>query len=110
MLGGQLLRKWFFPENLIAAVAYHHRPGEAAREKGFAHIIQLADILSFYCCNPNALGDDNILTAVHNVFPDLQSRWNVFGLSLKDKSITGWFAWLLKHQQQSSHLKEAFCS
>jgi putative nucleotidyltransferase with HDIG domain len=110
MLGGQLLRKWFFPENLIAAVAYHHRPGEAVKEKGFAHIIQLADILSFYCCNPNALGDDNILTAVHNVFPDLQSRWNVFGLSLKDKSITGWFAWLLKHQQQSSHLKEAFCS
>lgn len=110
MLGGQLLRKWLFPENLITAVAYHHRPGEAVREKGFAHIIQLADVLSFYCCNPNALGDDDILTAVQNTLPDLQSSWKGFGVSLKNKSITGWFDFLLKNQAQSYHLKEAFTS
>jgi len=60
IVGGQLLRKWIFPENLITAVEHHHRPGEAGEEKSLAYIIQLADFLSFYCCNRELLGDDNI--------------------------------------------------
>jgi putative nucleotidyltransferase with HDIG domain len=108
MLGGQLLRKWLFPENLITAVAYHHRPADAAREKALAHVIQLADILSFYCCNKNALGDDDILTAIQNVLPDMQLRWHGFGLSLENKAIDDWFNWLVKNQNQSGVLKKAF--
>jgi putative nucleotidyltransferase with HDIG domain len=108
MLGGQLLRKWFFPENLITAVAYHHRPGKAAREKSFAHVIQLADILSFYCCNQESLGDGDILTAIHTSLPDIQSCWNGFGLTLENDAIVGWFHWLLHNHEQGTHLKEAF--
>jgi putative nucleotidyltransferase with HDIG domain len=110
MLGGQLLRKWFFPENLITAVAYHHRPADAAREKTLAHVIQLADILSFYCCNKNALGDDDILTAIQNALPDMQSRSHGFGLSLENKAIDNWYNWLVKNQDQSSILKKAFAA
>ncbi len=108
ILGGQLLRKWLFPENLITAVAYHHRPMEAIREKAFAHIVQLADILSFYCCNPNSLGDADILQAVHEAFPDIRLRWLGFGLTLENKAIVRWFDWLLKNQEQSNNLKEVY--
>lgn len=108
MLGGQLLKKWFFPENLIAAVAYHHRPAEAAKEKAFAHVIQLADFLSFYCCNQELLGDDDILTAIHTSLPDVQSAWHGLGLSLDDDTLAGWFHWLLNNHEQGSNLKEAF--
>ena len=107
-VGGQLLRKWFFPKNLIAAVANHHRPGEAAEEKKLAHIIQLADLLSFYCCNQESLGEDDILTAVLTSLPDAQNQWKSLGLPVKNDAICGWFNCLLDIHDQGSSLKEAF--
>jgi putative nucleotidyltransferase with HDIG domain len=107
-IGGQLLRKWLFPRNLITAVANHHRPSEAADEKTLAHIIQLADILSFYCCNQEALGEDDILTAIRTMLPAMQSQWRNLGLPVKNDGIVGWFNWLLDNHDQGSNLKEAF--
>lgn len=108
MLGGQLLEKWFFPESLITAVAYHHRPEEAIREKDLAHVIQLADFLSFFCCNRELLGDDDILTALHSVLPELQSHWSDFGRPLQDDAIAGWFQWLVSNHEQGTILSDAF--
>lgn len=109
MLGGQLLRKWFFPENLISAVANHHHPEEAAGgEEGFAHVIQLADVLSFYCCNQELLGEDDILTVIDNCLPGLQSRWHGLGLPLDNEALAGWFSWLVENHEQSTTLREAF--
>lgn len=108
MLGGRLLRKWLFPENLISAVAYHHRPGEAGSEKAFAQLIQLADVLSFYSCNKDLLQENDILTAVHTSLPDVLVRCHRVGIPLKNKTITGWFDRLVDNQEQTTHLKEAF--
>jgi len=107
-VGGQLLSKWLFPKNLIAAVANHHRPSEAVEEKKLAHIIQLADILSFYCCNQESLGENDILTAIRTSMPDMRSQWQNLGLPVKDDVIVGWFNWLLDNHDQGSNLKEAF--
>lgn len=108
MVGGQLLKKWLFPENLITAVAYHHRPGEAVKEKALAHVIQLADILSFYCCNQKLLWEEDILTFIYSSLPDVQSSWQSFGIPLKDDAIVGWFEWLATNHTQGSRLKDAF--
>ncbi len=108
MLGGQLLKKWFFPEKLITAVAYHHRPEDAVREKAFAHVIQLADFLSFYSCNQELLIDDDILKVMHASLPDVQANWSDFGHPLEDSAITGWFHWLLNNREQGRTLGDAF--
>jgi putative nucleotidyltransferase with HDIG domain len=108
MLGGRLLQKWSFPENLISGVAYHHRPGEAGNEKALAQLIQLADVLSFFSCHQELLEEKDILTAVHASLPDIQLRWHGFGASLQNKAITGWFDWLVENQEQATPLKEAF--
>jgi putative nucleotidyltransferase with HDIG domain len=107
-VGGQLLRKWLFPTNLIAAVANHHRPSEAVEEKKLAHIIQLADLLSFYCCNQESLGEDDILTAISTSLPDAPTQWKKLGLPVKNDAICVWFNWLLDNHDQGSNLKEAF--
>jgi hypothetical protein len=107
-VGGQLLSKWLFPKNLIAAVASHHRPSETVEGKKLAQIIQLADILSFYCCNQESLGEDDILTAIRTSLPDMRSQWQDLGLPVKDDVIVGWFNWLLDNHDQGSNLKEAF--
>lgn len=108
MVGGQLLRKWLFPENLITAVAYHHRPGEAVDDKDFVHIIQLADLLSFYCCNQDLEQYGDIWTAVQTSLPDIQPQWQTLGLSLDHDTIAGWFNWLLDNHKQGDKLQEAF--
>ena len=108
ILGGQLLEKWFFPASLITAVAYHHRPEEAIRGKDLAHVIQLADFLSFFCCNRTLLVDDDILTAMHTVLPEMQSHWADFGPPLEESVITGWFQWLVNNHEQGTALSEAF--
>ena len=109
-VGGQLLRKWLFPETLITAVEYHHRPGEADEEKGVAHIIQLADILSHYCLNQQVLGDDDILTAISWSLPDIRCQWQGAGVPLENEAIAGWFNWLINNYEQGCNLKEAFAA
>lgn len=108
IVGGQLLKKWFFPESLVTAVAYHHRPEGAVREKAFAQLIQLADFLSFYSCNPQLLDNDTLVARLHAALPGLQSRWLECGRPLDDAAITGWFQWLTANQEQGATLNAAF--
>ena len=109
-VGGDLLRKWLFPENLIAAVEAHHCPDEAAAEKSLAAIIQLADLLSHYCCNQPLLEEDDIMVALHKSLPDIQSQWQSYGLSWESDVIKVWYNWLVNNYEQGSNLKEAFSS
>lgn len=107
-VGGHLLRKWLFPENLIAAVEAHHCPEQATTEKSVAAIIQLADVLAFYCCNQTLMGKEDIMTAIQNSLPDIQSTWLSCGLPWEDKTVNGWFYWLIDNYEQGANLKEAF--
>ena len=109
-VGGDLLRKWLFPENLIAAVEAHHCPDETTTEKSLAAIIQLADFLSFYCCNQPLFGEDDIIIAIHKSVPDIQSQWQSYGLPWDIEAIKGWFNWLADNYEQGCSLKEAFSS
>jgi len=107
-VGGQLLKKWLFPDNLITAVAYHHHPVEATEVKIIAHIIQLADLLTFYCCNQELLGDDDILTVVHRSLPEIDTGWQSIEKPLGNDAIIKWSDWLLDNYEQGSNLKDAF--
>jgi putative nucleotidyltransferase with HDIG domain len=108
VVGGQLLQQWFFPENLITAVEFHHRPGRAVREQGVAYVVQLADLLSFYCSNQDPLSQDDLLTEINRSLPGLESLWQKCGLSWENKAVVGWYNWLLENYDQGSLLKEAF--
>lgn len=107
-VGGQLLRRWLFPEHLVTSVAYHHRPNKVTMKKNFAHIIQLADFLSFYCYNRESFEDENVLSVISRFLPEIRSQWEEFGLCLEDDAIVGWDEWLLKNYEQGRNLKEAF--
>lgn len=45
-LGLRLLKKWTFPEVLVMAVGYHHRPGKAPEAKRFPLVTRVADLLA----------------------------------------------------------------
>ena len=106
MVGGQLLEKWLFPVNLITAVAYHHRPGETSKEATFAYIVQLADILSFYSCNPERLNEENILTRVQKALPKIEQKWQAVGLNLSDEAVENWYEWLLLNREEGNSIRD----
>lgn len=107
-IGGQLLRKWNFPENLIEAVEFHHRPDEGGKNKGLMRIVQLADFLSFYCGNQKTLGGGGVLASMHTFLPHLQDHWRESDLKASDSEIVGWFTWLSNNYEQGKSLKKAF--
>lgn len=45
-IGMALVKKWTFPENLITAVGFHHRPAEAAKQSFFCFVVYVADLLA----------------------------------------------------------------
>jgi putative nucleotidyltransferase with HDIG domain len=107
-IGGQLMEEWNFPDNLITAVANHHHPADASDENALANVVQLADFLSFYCCNEASLGEYDILTEVYDSLPNLKSSWRNLGLTIDDESISRWFNWLIVNREQASSLKSSF--
>ncbi len=106
MVGGQLLEKWLFPENLITAVAYHHRPGSTFKEAKFAYIVQLADILSFYSCNPEQLNEDNIMSCILKALPEIEKKWLTAGLNFSAEAVENWYGWLLLNHEEGNSIRD----
>lgn len=106
MIGGQLLEKWLFPEVLLTAVAYHHRPGETGKDPKYAYIVQLADVLSFFSCNPDRLNGDNILSATVTVLPGIEKKWQVLGLNVSDEAVENWYEWLLLNREEGNSIRD----
>lgn len=108
VVGGELLRKWFFPDTLIAAVANHHHPEEAVTEKTFALIVQLADMLASYCSVRETQAVDDIVAAVHTFLPEVRLQWQEQGLAWKHDAVEAWFNWLQENREQSSSLMDIY--
>jgi putative nucleotidyltransferase with HDIG domain len=106
-IGGQLLRKWAFPKNLISVVANHHHPQDATEEK-LTCVIQLADLLSFYCCNRHLMEDDDIHAAACEAIPDMEAFWQTLGLAMRPATLRTWYEGLLEYHEQGLDLIKAF--
>lgn len=47
-VGERLMRSWRFPEDLVAAVTWHHEPALAGHAEELAHTVHLADLLGHW--------------------------------------------------------------
>ncbi|WP_163337699.1 HDOD domain-containing protein [Desulfopila sp. IMCC35008] len=106
LVGGKLLQKWNFPQNLLFSIGFHHQPERAPKQNGYPLVIQLADVLSMFCCKPDLLGEDDITTGVTKHLPDIQSKWEKYKLPFGEETLESWFAWLkIDHAHGSPILK-----
>lgn len=107
-IGGQLLSKWHFPDTLMAAVSSHHHPDSALHQQAFAYIVQLADILAYYCCNQEEMQEEDIVTMTTRALPDIFSSWKAHNLPLHKDAVNEWFDWLVENQEHGAKLKDIF--
>ncbi|MCK5077831.1 MAG: HDOD domain-containing protein [Calditrichia bacterium] len=60
-IGGWILKKWQFPENLISVVSYHHNPSKSEKHQELVSIIQISEVF----CELWGVGfDDDVKTCV----------------------------------------------
>ncbi len=97
-LGKSLLEKWLFPENLITAVGFHHRPEECKEHILFALIVFAADLLA-HMSDPE--DDPERISAL---------KKELFSSRAKDLFLAQGIEWneskLVKFQQELDNAKE----
>lgn len=109
VVGGQILRQWHFPENLLAAVEYHHQPAKAPAENKYVQVVELADLLAFLCATADEQSDDPVLLhRVQHSLPDLVLRWRSLGLGWSETHLDLWYQTLCSSQDQDRSLSDFF--
>ena len=86
-LGAVVCKKWNFPELLEKAILYHHDPSKSKKDSNLAHIVALADAISYHLAlNPAERQDD--ATRVQEM-----PSCNILGIDSKS------LAWVIEETQ-----------
>ena len=93
-VGSLLLKRWNFPANLLSAIEFHHAPATAPLHKGFPLLIQLADIMAFFCCNQDFLAGHDLFNVIPIYLPNFEKHWCAQNLPWDSFTLEAWFAWL----------------
>ena len=86
-VGMKLLKKWMFPDSLLTAVGYHHRPQEADKKSPFPIIVHVADILTHVYemqaedAEGNALNNELFYSDIVTLSKSFGIDWKVSDLS-----------------------------
>lgn len=83
-IGGLLLERWKFPEDVVRAVAFHHNPGAAPAE--FASLTQLVHLSDFACASVERAGPKAVLPNLpfDSVWNSLNIREDTVGALLNE--------------------------
>lgn len=92
-VGSRLLKKWDFPEALVNGLSFHHDPKECPKHQGFPLIIQLADALSYICCNFSKDEVKNVNYMINQLIPDVQTNWEEHSLPWDRVKLDMWYSW-----------------
>ena len=99
-VGLQLANKWLLPEQLVAAIGYHHTPKKATVFRHYPLIIQVANILSLMYCSPEMLRAEDVIKMFSDFLPETGNLWQEVGLNWNDANLGCWFD-ALKHSRQN---------
>jgi HD-like signal output (HDOD) protein len=95
-LGMRLLKRWMFPENLLIAIGFHHRPKEAKQMQLFPIAVQVADLIVHL--NESSDDDRDEIKPEEIFGPEIINLWQSHGLK--------WDASDLKRFQQELKKKK----
>ena len=91
-VGMKLLQRWMFPEDLIAAVGFHHQPQFAFGDHLYPIVVHVADILSHIYEVQAEEGDSLEVEPFYNDIVNLSQlydiNWNVSDISKFQQSLT----------------------
>ena len=110
IIGAKLLKRWQFPDNLVAALEFHHAPERANKAQGYPLIIQVADFLSHMITQQNTPDEQALKSAFNDRLPDFEARWKQHNLPWEDITLESWFAWLKVDREHGSDILDVLTS
>jgi len=110
IVGGRLLRHWQFPDNLIAALRYHHTPDLSSHLQSYPLVTQLADFLSYMYIKPESPDEQTLKTALHDQLPGFEDQWRDQNLPWEEITLESWFAWLKVDGEHGSGILDILAS
>ncbi|MBU1566646.1 MAG: HDOD domain-containing protein [Proteobacteria bacterium] len=109
-VGLELAKKWLLPEQLIAAIGYHHAPLDTTTFRQYPLIIQVADILSLMYCGPEILRAEDVSKMFADFLPETGKFWQESGLNWNDDNLGLWFERLKLSRQCDQAILSIFTS
>jgi HD-like signal output (HDOD) protein len=103
-VGAQLLKKWDFPEHLVYGLQFHHHPASSPGSHGFPIIIQLADALSYICCNYDKEEIYNVENTIRELVPGIAEVWNTYKLPWENVRLEMWYNWVNIEREHGSSI------
>jgi len=80
LVAARLLKRWFFPEELITAVQFHHQPQTAKKHHELPLVVALADIFSTLLFSQKDENDLPLDRIIANDSPELVAHWQAMQL------------------------------
>ncbi len=109
-VGLKLAKKWLLPEQLVAAIGYHHAPQNAGAFRQYPLIVQIADILSLMYCSPESLKADDVSKMFADFLPETGKLWQEVGLEWNGDNLGFWFEGLKQSRQSDQAILSIFTS
>ena len=109
-VGIYLLTRWLFPDTLLSAVGFHHRPEENHTNPLYAAIIQISDILSLLASPKNEARDTPLLPQLLKNLPLGESIWQKNKININEKQLQKWMTSLYKSTEKDSGILNIFTS
>ncbi len=109
-VGLQLAKKWLLPEQLVAAIGYHHAPQDAGAFRQYPLIVQVADILSLMYCSPEVLRAEDVSKMFADFLPETGKLWRDVGLKWHGDNLGLWFEGLKRSRQSDQAILSIFTS
>ncbi|MFV0438113.1 MAG: HDOD domain-containing protein [Desulfopila sp.] len=110
-IGMRILKRWLFPETLVASCGYHHHPEQAPPElRPLAVIVQMADMLSLLYCSPDGLKPADIETLFIDFLPEFQRTWDDANMPWDPTQIGKWFGMLQEQRKRDQAILDVMMS
>ncbi len=109
-VGLQLAKRWLLPEQLTAAIGYHHCPQEAPADKKYPLIVQVADVLSLIYCHSESMKGDDVEKIFVDFLPETSTLWEKNKLPWKKENFGRWFDLLQQQRENDQEILSAFSS
>ncbi len=107
-VGAMLLKRWMFPENLIAAVQYHHRPRQLKGDFRFPLVVYAADVLAHL--NEIAEEDQALDPGLHFFDPEVLELFQAYGLIWDDSVLERLSVNLSGQKEENAEVLNLFLS
>lgn len=107
-VGLLLAEKWLLPQQLAAAVGYHHCPREAPSFRRYPLIVQVADILALMYGNADILRTEDVIRIFNDFFPETALSWEDDDLPWDPDTIGSWFAQLKQAREKDANILNIF--